>query len=199
MRKKKVRIIDYYRARPDGKFAPGAEEIKTAIIDAGHSADIIHHSKAEAEIKKGEDILKGYDSAHVSGSDISWKEKTDKDGRDYMHPGANILGKYLVGHKKPVKFECGGGHAATSALGYKVRNTGKFNRGIGKDGHMYHHKYGIEKGDLDSRVRNVKTITHQKKEYVSAFDIGNKNIVQYHPGRTEKGKKEIKKFHAYAT
>jgi GMP synthase-like glutamine amidotransferase len=198
MRKKKVLIIDYYRARPDGKSAPGAEEIKTAIKDAGHSADIMHHSEAEASVKKGEDILKGYGSAHVSGSDIPWNEKTGEDGRTYMHPGSNVLQKYLVSHKKPVKFECGGGQAAASALGYRVRNTGKFNRGIGKDGHMYHHKYGIEKGDLDDRVRNVETITHQGKEYVSAFDHGNKSIVQYHTGRTEKGKKEIKKFHGYA-
>lgn len=216
MSKKKVLVINYYRSK--GKNTSGVREITDTIEKGGGQADVIHHSEAQRRVKSGEDILEGYDSFHATGSDINWTERTDKDSTQYMDPGQNELAEYLINHVKSGKFDCGSGQAAYHALGqrkgkgtkgekqgtdYRVRNTGKFNRKV-INGYKHNHKYGmdakgIKEGDLEGKIRNITTFEHEGKEYVSSFEYGNKKIMQYHPGRTEKGKEDIRTFHELKT
>jgi len=218
MAKKKVLIINYYRSKDEN--TRGVKEITDAIKAGGGLAKVMHHSEAQRRVKGGEDILKGYEEFRASGSDITWTEKTHEDGTTYMDPGSNILAKYLVTHDKPGEFECGSGQAAYHALGqlkeetgesttgaskgksinYRVRNTGKFNKKT-IDGYSYNNKYGmdvedIKEGVLEGMITNVETYEHEGGgQYVASATIGNKNIKQFHPGRTQKGVEDIKKFH----
>lgn len=219
MAKKKILVINYYRSKDEN--TRGVKEITDAIKEGGGLAKVIHHSVAQRRVKSGVDILENYDEFRASGSDITWTEKTHEDGTTYMDPGSNILAKYLVTHDKPGEFECGSGHAAYHALGqiqeetdestfgsngkgkginYRVRNTGKFNKKT-INGYSYNNKYAmdvedIKAGVLEGKITNVETYEHEGGEqYVASATIGNKNIKQFHPGRTEKGVEDIKKFH----
>jgi len=134
---KKVLVINYYRSK--SKNAKGVKEVTDAIEQAGGQAEVVHHTKALSMIKQDKDFLQGYDSFHATGSDISWKEKTDDNNQKYMDPGANKVATYLVSQDLLGKFDCGSGQAAYHAIGqlqerksnskkYHVKNTGKYNK-----------------------------------------------------------------------
>lgn len=204
---KKVLVVNYYKTTDPE--TGGVKEITKAIKNAGGEFKVVHHTEAEKLLAEGKDLLKGYGSAHASGSDISWNDKAEN-GVTYKHPGSNKLIKYLLDQKKPVKFDCGSGQAAYHEIGelqkkneketrYRVVDTGEFNKEKIK-GYVYNHKYGMDAsnlkgGDLEKKITNVKTFEHNKKNYVSSFNYGNKEITQYHPGRSTKGETEIKSFH----
>jgi len=118
---------------------------------------------------------------------------------------------FLSKHEKPLYAICGAYHALANSLGYKIKDTGKFNIGKGEDGHMYNHKYGLAADDLEHKAADdpseeevssspkgelvdIETIDHQGEKYVKSFNHGNKRGVQYHPERTEQGIKELVDF-----
>lgn len=189
---KKILLVDNYRS----ERTKSIEQIESAIKQAGYQVDTIRHSDAATAIKSGTDILNGYHGSVSSGSGKTWQKtgKTDKQGNDYVVSNDTVH-EHLTSHEKPLYAICGGYHALAQSLGYKVTNTGEFNRGKGEDGQHYNHKYGLAAEETaDGKVKNVETINHAGKEYVKSFDYENKRGVQYHPERTEIGRQELTDF-----
>jgi|TARA_B100001971_G_C18129054_1_gene503778 GMP synthase-like glutamine amidotransferase len=187
MAKGKILLIDNYKQRNTTHI----EQIEAAIKKAGYDVGKIRHSEAKGK----EDILEGYDGYVSSGSGKTWEKsgRPNKQGKQYLKSDDPVH-KNLAAHKKPGYHICAGMDELANALGYKVQDTGKFNRGTGEDGHHYNHKYALRKEDTDNRINNVKTFNHAGEEYVSSFDIGNKRAVKYHSERTEKGIEELTGF-----
>ncbi len=188
--KGKILVIDNYSKEDTA----AVQEIEKAITAAGYKAERIKHSDAKQKLAAGEDLLENYHGAVSSGSGKTWKEtgEMDANGKPYVAMNDPVH-DFLVEHEKPLYAICGAYHAVANSLGYKVKNTGEFNRGKGEDGHHYNHKYAIAKDDIDDKVKAEFT-SHNGEEIVKAFTHQNNRAVQYHPERSEHGRQEIADF-----
>jgi len=186
MAKSKILIIDRYSKQGTKSI----KDIEEAVSSQGYSTQVMSHKEARKRIKEGGDILSSYHGFTSSGSGKSWKK-----GKNSNYVERNdIIDKFLAEHDKPGYAICDSHYGIAESLGSKIHNTGKFNRGVGDDGHSYNHKYGIAPKDLSDKVRDVETTTHDGKKIVKAFNYKNKRSVQYHPERTDQGKKELGAF-----
>ena len=187
--KGRVLIIDNYQSDETAAI----KRIESAIKRAGYQTDIIKHSDAKAQIEDGKDVLDKYHAAVSSGSGSSWKKTHGKEGVTYVEKEDSVH-DYLTKHEKPAYSICGGFQAMLNSYGVKIRDSGKFNRGKGEDNHHYNHKYAAAAQDARGKVDNFDTFKHQGQEYVRSFNHGNKQGVQYHPERTDHGRKELTDF-----
>jgi anthranilate/para-aminobenzoate synthase component II len=190
-KKKKILVVDNYKSRNTRSI----QQLRESVEKAGYDAEVIRYSDAKAKVDSGGDILEGYHGSVSSGSGRAWKKEgvKDKQGRDYLR-NEDSVHDFLVRNDKPLYAICGAYHSVANSLGYRIKNTGKFNRGKDKDGHVYNHKYGLDANDIDSRLKNVETMKHAGQKYVKAFNYDNKRAVQYHPERTDVGRGELADF-----
>jgi GMP synthase-like glutamine amidotransferase len=190
-RKKRILVVDNYKS----ENTRAVQQLRESVEKAGYEAEVIRYSDAKAKVDAGEDILQGRHGSVSSGSGKAWKKAgvKDKQGREYLRSEDSVH-DFLVKNDKPLYAICGAYHSMANSLGYRIKNTGKFNRGKGKDGHTYNHKYGLDANEVDSRLKNVETMEHAGRKYVKAFDYNNKRAVQYHPERTNEGRSELADF-----